>query len=109
VAAGSAAATGYDTCRWCSRDWHGLLCQRTSCDCESAMTCRDDSWRPRCDPLADRARWVMHETGCDGWTASLAAGDRAAVTGAGPFRAARLTSQLYGTARRAGLAGMITS
>jgi hypothetical protein len=66
------------------------------------MTGRDDSWRPRLfDTLADRAPWVMHETGCDGWTASIAAGDYSAFTTAGLSRGSRLMAELYGSAPRA--------
>ena len=43
----------------------------------------------------------MHETGCDGWTASIAAGDYSTFTTASPVRGGRLMAHLYGVAPRA--------
>lgn len=69
----SGPAWFYDKCHWCSHDWHGLKCG--ACKCESTMIPRDETWRPALTASdQDQARRVMHETGCDGWTAMRCVG-----------------------------------
>lgn len=63
----------YDACVWCHHEWHGVTCKRCHCDCSDDRL--DDTWRVwGCGTLAEQARRIMHDTGCDGWTACYAAG-----------------------------------
>jgi hypothetical protein len=88
--------TDYDTCRWCLHEWHGVTCRHSSCACESAVTCRDDSWRWPITTylLQDRLHTLMSETGCDGWVAQQASGG----TVVGTSRPSVLKRALYGEA-----------
>lgn len=64
-------------CRWCGtrtdvHQEHGLRCNR-QCKCDTSHTSRDDSWRPDRDwTNRERIAEFMDQTGCDGWTASIA-------------------------------------
>lgn len=87
----SGPAWRYDKCHWCSHDWHGLKCGH--CICESTLHRPDDTWRPTLSSTAaDQALRIMHETGCDGWVASLCA----APPRIGPRSPTILRYKLYG-------------
>jgi hypothetical protein len=92
----STAWTPIGKCSWCPHEWHGNVCSWSACTCEGSHTSQDDSWRPKlAGGRQDRMAEVMHDTGCDGWTAS------AATAGTQPPRFARLaaasvSSYLYG-------------
>jgi hypothetical protein len=93
------AVPDYETCRWCRHEWHGLPCGESACTCESAHTCRDDSWRPLLGgTFAEKTLQIMQDTGVDGWVARSAAGVGSGVLG----RPAPITLRriLYGTHRR---------
>lgn len=101
LAGGEPPAEPYDLrCSWCPHPWHGVHCEEDcACKCESSLTCRDDSWRPRLTQSnADRAAIVMHDTGCDGWVAKLASA-YAVIPGIPAPQ--RIKSHLYDTLNRA--------
>ena len=77
-------------CRWCLHEWHGQECTWSVCHCDGSHSFRDDSWRPRLvGGRQDRMAEVMHETGCDGFTAA------AAIPVPGQLIAARSAATVY--------------
>lgn len=80
-------------CRWCNHTQHGLPCG--TCKCDSAYTCRDDSWRPTAatgSSVDAQVRRFADLHGVDGWVA-MAAHDGTRKLPMTPWRIKQLLNQ----------------
>jgi hypothetical protein len=97
LAVGQPPVVVYDVCHWCDHAWHGMACTSNQvCNCDTSAGSRDDSWRPRLGSMkGDKMSLIMHETGCDGWTADAAVAPYA-IIGMTASNAGRIKRSLYG-------------